>query len=75
MGVKQRLINIWCRPVKANKLIRLRFMFLSSEFVAESMLVPDLFQSSNNCFAVDLPRFPRFAIRVTANGMYPQRGH
>lgn len=44
---------------------------VSSKFMIESMLVPDLFQSSNNGFAVDLPRFPRIAIRVTADGMYP----
>ena len=51
--------------------LMLRFMLFSGEFVTESMSVPEVYYISNNSFAVDFPRFPRFAISVTAKGMWP----
>jgi len=51
--------------------LMLRFMLFSGELVTESMSVPEVYHISNNSFAVDFPRFPRFAMSVTAKGMWP----
>ena len=51
--------------------LMLRFMFFSGELLTENMSVPEVYHVSNNSFAVDLPRFPRFAMSATAKGMWP----